>query len=57
MIKSLFQALGFTALVILAIVVLIATLYVTMWFIAGTAVVLLFIAIFKTLQVKSKLDL
>ena len=56
MIKSLFQALGFTALVVTAIVLLIATLYVTMWFVAGTAIVLLFLSIFKMLQIKKDIS-
>ena len=55
MIKNMIQAIAFTLSVVLAIVILIAMVYVSLWVMGGIAIVLLFMAIYSMLQVKSNL--
>lgn len=55
MIKNILEAILFTSMVVLAIVITIAILYVSMWFVAGTAIVMLLLFTFKVLQAKDSL--
>ena len=53
--KNLFKAIGFTILVVLAIIITLATLYITMWLVVGIAIVMLLVFTFKVLQAKENL--
>jgi hypothetical protein len=53
--KNLFKAIGFTILVVLAIIITLATLYITMWLVIGIAIVMLLVFTFKVLQAKENL--
>ncbi len=55
MIKNVFRAILFTLGIVLSIVVVVALLYITMWFMIGTIVVLLFLSVYYTLQAKDSL--
>ena len=55
MISRFFHTLLYTLGVVLAIVITVAMLYVTMWFMVGIAVVLLFLSIHSVLQAKDSL--
>ena len=55
MISRFFYSLLYTLGVVLAIIITVATLYVTMWFMVGIAVILLFLSIHSVLQAKDSL--
>jgi len=55
MISNIFKSLLITISVMLAVVLLIATVYIAMWFIAGLAIVLLFISVYHVLRIKENL--
>ena len=50
--KVVLQAIGLTLAVVFSLVVVAATLYVSIWFIIGIAVVVLFTAILKLIRAK-----
>ena len=49
------RALGITLSVILTVIIIIAMVYIAMWFTFGIAAVLLFLSIYHLLQAKSKI--
>ena len=55
MIVNLFKAIGTVALIVLSIVLTIAILYVSMWLVVGTAIVMLAGFTFSVLQAKDSL--
>ena len=50
--RVILQAIGLTLAVVFSLVVVAATLYVSIWFIIGIAVVVLFTAILKLIRAK-----
>ncbi len=55
MIGNIFTAIMYTFAVVVAIVLTIATLYITMWLIVGVAIVMLVVAIYRFQQAKDTL--
>ena len=55
MIKLIFKTFGLTLSVVFVIIAVIAMVYVTMWFMFGIAVILLFFSIYYMLQAKAAL--
>ena len=55
MIQTILQTIGYTLVIVLSIIVLVAMLYITMWFMAGLGVVLLATAIYYMLRAKEYL--
>lgn len=54
--KLFIQAVAYTILIVLTIIIVAVIVYVSIWFVAGIAVLTLFYTIFKLLTAKKKLE-